>query len=55
MKCEMCLEDFPLGLALGMSPNGRNDWLYQLAGHVGESRLSETLPVMAALHVLQDS
>ena len=52
MKCEMCLEDFPLGLALGMSPNGRNDWLYQLAGHVGESRLSETLPVMAALHVL---
>jgi hypothetical protein len=52
MKCEMCLQDFPLGLALGMSTNGRNDWHYQLAGHVSEDRLRETLPVMAALQVL---
>jgi hypothetical protein len=52
MKCEMCLQDFPLGLALGMRTNGRNDWHYQLAGHVGEHRLSEALPVMAVLQVL---
>jgi hypothetical protein len=55
MKCEMCLKDFPLGLALGMNPNGRNDWLYQLAGHVSDSRISEILPVMATLHVLTTS
>jgi hypothetical protein len=52
MKCEMCLREFPLGLALGMNANGRNDWLYQIAGHVGHERLSEALPVMAALQVL---
>jgi hypothetical protein len=52
MKCEMCLQEFPLGLALGMATNGRNDWHYQLAGHVGEQRLSEALPVMATLQVL---
>ncbi len=52
MKCEMCLREFPLGLALGMKVNGRNDWLYQIAGHVGHERLSEALPVMAALQVL---
>lgn len=52
MKCEMCLRDFPLGLALGMKPSGHNDWLYQLAGHMGHERLSEALPVMAALQVL---
>jgi hypothetical protein len=52
MKCEMCLREFPLGLALGMKANGRNDWLYQIAGHVGHERLSEALPVMAALQVL---
>ncbi len=52
MKCEMCLRDFPLGLALGMKANGRNDWLYQVAGHVGHERLSEALPVMAAPQVL---
>ena len=52
MKCEMCLQEFPLGLALGLSPNGRNDWHYQLAGHVSEDRLREALPVMAALQVL---
>ena len=52
MKCEMCLREFPLGLALGMKANGRNDWLYQVAGHVGHDRLSEALPVMAVLQVL---
>ena len=52
MKCEMCLREFPLGLALGMKANGRNDWLYQVAGHVGHERLSEALPVMATLQVL---
>jgi len=52
MKCEMCLREFPLGLALGKRPNGRNEWLYQLAGHVGHDRLSEALPVMATLQVL---
>jgi hypothetical protein len=52
MKCEMCLREFPLGLALGMKANGRNDWLYQVAGHVAHERLSEALPVMAALQVL---
>jgi hypothetical protein len=52
MKCEMCLKEFPLGLALGMRLNGQNNWLYQVAGHVGHDRLSEALPVMAALQVL---
>jgi hypothetical protein len=52
MRCEMCLRDFPLGLALGMKRSGRNDWLYPLAGHVGQDRLSEALPVMAVLQVL---
>lgn len=52
MKCEMCLREFPLGLALGTKANGRNDWLYQVAGHVGSDRLSEALPVMATLQVL---
>ena len=52
MKCEMCLSEFPLGLALGTKVNGRNDWLYQIAGHVPPERLSEALPVMAALQVL---
>lgn len=55
MKCEMCLRDFPLGLALGATVSGRNDWLYQLAGHVGQSRLSEALAVMATLQVLTSS
>jgi hypothetical protein len=40
MKCEMCLREFPLGLALGTKVNGRNDWLYQMVGHVGPDRLS---------------
>jgi len=35
-----------------MKENGRNDWLYQVAGHIGQARLSEALPVMATLHVL---
>jgi hypothetical protein len=48
----MCLREFPLGLALGMKPNGRNDWRYQVGGHVGHERLKEALPVMAALQVL---
>ena len=52
IKCEMCLREFPLGLALGMKTNGRNDWLYQVAGHVGHERLKEALPVMAALQVV---
>lgn len=52
MRCEMCLREFPLGLALGTTPGGRNPWLYQLAGHVGQDRLSEALPVMAVLQVL---
>lgn len=52
IKCEMCLREFPLGLALGMKPNSRNEWLYQVAGHVGIDRLSEALPVMATLQVL---
>lgn len=52
MKCEMCLREFPLGLALGMKANGKNDWLYQVAGHVAHDRLSEALPVMATLQVL---
>src|SRR6266496_608030 len=52
MKCEMCLQDFPLGLALGISAGKSHDWLYQLAGHIDQSRLSETLPVMATLQVL---
>jgi hypothetical protein len=52
MKCEMCLREFPLGLALGKRTGGRNDWLYQLAGHVGHDRLNEALPVMATLQLL---
>ncbi|HUC25927.1 MAG TPA: hypothetical protein VMA73_24750 [Streptosporangiaceae bacterium] len=52
MKCEMCLREFPLGLAMGMKPGRRNEWRYQLAGHVGTERLREALPVMASLQVL---
>jgi hypothetical protein len=52
MTCEMCLRDFPIGLALGMKANGHNDWLYQVAGHVGHDRLREALPVMATLQTL---
>jgi hypothetical protein len=43
MKCDLCLQDYPLGLALGLKVNGRNDWHYQLASHVDHSRLSEVL------------
>jgi hypothetical protein len=52
MKCEMCLQDFPLGLALGISGSRSHDWLYQLAGHIDQRRLSEALPVMATLQML---
>jgi hypothetical protein len=52
MKCELCLEDFPLGLALGSRVGKGTSWLYQLAGHVDQLRLRETLPVMATLNVL---
>ncbi len=51
VRCEMCSEGFPLGLALGLS-GGRVDWLYRLAGNVPVDRLAETLPVMASLTVL---
>jgi hypothetical protein len=42
MKCEMCLQDFPLGLALGISVGNSHDWLFQLAGHVDHSRLKRS-------------
>jgi hypothetical protein len=48
----MCLRQFPLGLSLALSVNGRNDWLYQLAGHVNIHRLREILSVMATLQIL---
>lgn len=52
MKCEMCLRHFPLGLSLALSANDRNDWLYQLAGHINIHRLREILSVMATVHIL---
>jgi hypothetical protein len=51
MKCELCGEAFPLGLALA-SQKGRSDWLYRLAGNISREKLVETLPVMAALSIL---
>jgi hypothetical protein len=52
MKCDLCLHEYPLGLALGIRTSGRNEWLYQLASHVDQSRLSEALAVMAVMEVL---
>ncbi|MGH3852080.1 MAG: hypothetical protein ACRDR6_01000 [Pseudonocardiaceae bacterium] len=52
MTCQMCLRQFPLGLSLALSVNGRNDWLYQLASHVSIHKLREVLSVMATLQIL---
>ena len=51
IRCEMCSESFPLGLALGLARK-RVDWVYRLAGNVPPDRLAEVLPVMATVTVL---
>jgi hypothetical protein len=51
IRCEMCSETFPLGLALGLAGR-RLDWRYRLAGNVSPNRLAETLPLMATLTIL---
>jgi hypothetical protein len=51
IRCEMCSESFPLGLALGAARK-RIDWVYRLAGNVPPDRLAEVLPMMATVTVL---
>jgi len=51
MKCELCGNTFPLGLALA-NRTSRTDWLYRLAGNIPREKLVETLPVMAVLSIL---
>jgi hypothetical protein len=51
MKCELCGNSFPLGLALA-GQRGRGEWLYRLAGNISRDKLIETLPVMAVLSIL---
>jgi hypothetical protein len=55
MRCDLCLQDYPLGLALGHRTSARNEWLYQLAGHVDQARLREVLAVMAVVQVFTAS
>jgi hypothetical protein len=51
VRCEMCSEIFPLGLALGVAGR-RVDWRYRLAGNVSPDRLAEPLPIMATVNIL---
>ncbi len=51
LRCPMCSEPFPLGFAFGITAK-RPDWRYRLAANVPDERLSEALPVMAAVSVL---
>lgn len=51
IRCEMCSESFPLGLALGVARK-RPDWVYRLAGNVPHDRLGAVLPMMATVTVL---
>lgn len=51
IRCEICSESFPLGLALGVARK-RIDWTYRLAGNVPPDRLAEVLPMMATVTVL---
>lgn len=48
--CEMCGEEFPLGLVLAL--NRKTNWLYRLSGNIDEDRLLEVFPIMATLSVL---
>jgi len=51
LRCPMCFEPFPLGFAFGAAAK-RPEWRYRLAANVPDERLSEALPVMAAVNVL---
>jgi hypothetical protein len=53
MRCTLCGEEFPLGLALALGAPG-SPWLYRLAANIPPERLRSTLPVMAALAILRE-
>lgn len=55
MECEICTERFPLGLALGLAPGGRNDWVYKLTGNISADRIAEIVPVAGVLSVMTDT
>jgi len=52
VRCALCGEEFPLGLALAL-PGAASQWRYQLAASIPSARLKSTSPVMAALAVLR--
>ncbi|MEW5539101.1 hypothetical protein AB1339_15775 [Streptomyces cyaneofuscatus] len=54
MECEICSEKYPLGFALGVTPGGKNEWVYRLAGNLSVDRVSEIMPVAATQAVLAD-
>lgn len=54
MECEICSDRFPLGLALGVAPGGKNEWVYRLMGNLSPERVAEIMPVAATQSVLTD-
>lgn len=54
MECEICTDKFPLGLALGVAPGGKNEWVYRLTGNLSADRIAEIMPVAATQSVLTD-
>ncbi|MEU1577536.1 hypothetical protein ABZ519_41640 [Streptomyces collinus] len=54
MECEICSDRFPLGLALGIAPGGKNEWIYRLTGNLSADRIAEIMPVAATTSVLAD-
>ncbi|MFG2941535.1 hypothetical protein [Streptomyces sp. NPDC048282] len=54
MECEICSDKFPLGLALGIAPGGKNEWVYRLTGNLSPERVAEIMPVAATQSVLTD-
>lgn len=54
IECEICSDRYPLGLALGVAPGGKNEWVYRLTGNLSADRISEIMPVAATQSVLTD-
>jgi hypothetical protein len=54
MECEICSDRYPLGLALGIAPGGKNEWIYRLMGNLSADRIAEIMPVAATTSVLAD-
>ena len=50
IRCEMCSNEVPLGLALALAGK-RSDWVYRLASAVHDDKLRETLSLMATLTI----